>query len=526
MSDTRSWFSKATASRYGLLPESSKHDLPRWRSPSPGTAASIIPPPIVRSTYGLSPRAVPMKFAIIEPTSPLESQQHELEADLQFLLDAQAEGLMRGLEGGMPDEALSTGSTTPTAQNVRGTPGRRSARPSQKKPGLRSARKGIYNSILALATVKDEELRAIQVEAADHERVIEQIEGWAQKQRGLEEAAQHVDDGEETARAQRLKQEADVMQQQINEMELQLLDLKTRQRKLLRQAAAGENAVQARLASYTSSLSMLEADVQNFLSLHGPDHEGDITMKKGRSSAGTSRTQRPDLEAAREQYQVEKDAVLHQYREVEHEKSALVEGAAVWQNVIARVTDFEKCLRAGMGDLSSSRSAWDEPHDEHKDSNERLKDLLGTLEDVLEHIDAQYKLAKQRQWKLLIAAIGAELDALRQGQSILLNVLGIAWNGHEHEDGLIGARGSENDSDGNEEGGEEIHDLDRDFESARAFAQRVSFPEDNHDVINTDLERSGETARRSSAARRPAVSDGEDDGPDPELLFSRQRLDR
>ncbi|KAK3629487.1 hypothetical protein LTR56_018026 [Elasticomyces elasticus] len=476
----KSWFSKVAES---------SHQLPRWQTPSP-MAASIIPPPIVQSTYAGSPRPAPKSVVFERPVPPpIDDRQSELEADLQFLLDAQAEGLVQGWEGGVPDDHTSTGSTTPTAQSVRSSSGRRKARPLRKKPGLRSARKGIYNSIVALSAVKGDELRAIDAETREKEDTLSQIDEWEQKRQGLEEATRHVDESKDTVRLQRLRQEADVLQEEIDSVELQLADLKARQRKLLRHAEQAENAVQAKLASYTSSLSLLEADVKRFLaSTHGGHRTQDASTSMWKLPA-----KRRTLDMAREQWTAEKDHLQQDRASVEHERAALVEGAAVWKEVITHVAHFEKQMRSSMTDLSSSQSAWDEEPSPSNDNPERLRELLGNLDSVLGHLETRFAVATNRDWKLLIAAIGAELDALRQGRQILQNVLGVTADTAAESDDLVDAEDhipSPDEIVGN--GGDAIHQLDRSFETARR--QRGNITEDS----------------------------SEDDAHPEELLFSRQ----
>ena len=504
MSSFSSWLSKVSASNNGLLSDS-RRELPRWRSPSP-MAESMIPPPIVRSTYLLTPQFAP-KPVTLDKASPLEDRQSELEADLQFLLDAQAEGLVKGLEGGTSEDQASTGSTTPTAQSVRSSSARR-RKPIRKKPGLRTARRGIYNSILALSAVKQDELRAVDVEVQKNDDSLAQIEEWEHKRTGLREATQQAHDNEDTVRSQRLRQQANVLQEEINNVELQLSDMRSRQKKLLRQVAVAENSLQAKLASYTSSLSMLEADVQQFLgnsSLAG--------KSKGSSSDGTTSTwqsspKRRTLDMAREHYTGDRDTVLEQRQRIEHERSALDAGAAVWKDVVVQVTDFEKRLRSEMTCLNShqsqsswedeqpsSHSTWEEspPQQEH-DSSVRLRDLLDHLDKVLERLEAHFQEAEARDWKLLIAAIGAETDALRQGKQILENVLGTGL-GDRHAgsaDDLVDMDSSTQNTFRQErEGADEIEALDKSFETARPVTRRFD-------------------------------SDSETDDPDPDLLFSQQ----
>lgn len=501
MSPFSSWFSRASSGRPGALAD--VNEPPRWRSPSPMTA-SMVPPPIVQSTDLTSPHMTPKSVIPVRP-SPLQDRQSELEADLQFLLDAQAEGLLRGLEEGGPDDHASTGSTTPTAQSVRSA-SRRAARPVRRKPGLRSARKGIFNSILALSATKDEQLHSVDAEVLEKEETLARIEEWEQKRAGLQEATQRADDGKETVRAQRLRQQADVLQEEINHVELQLADMKSRHRKLLKQTEAVENSLQAKSATYTSSLSMLEADVQRFLSSTSADRHTRPQPRDGKTSVWQLPPKRRTLELAREQCTEDRDVVLQQRQSIVHEKSALDEGAVVWKDVVAQVTDFEKRLRTEMAGLtmSSSHSAWEDPPppSEETDSPERLRELLAHLDGILSGLEEKFKLAETRDWKLLIAAIGAELEALRQGKSILGNVLGGAaspadrqHNGDDAHQDLVDAEPSPHGSNSRtgDQDGNEIHNLDKSFETARPPARRMD-------------------------------SDSETDDPDPDLLFSRQDL--
>ncbi|RMZ06608.1 hypothetical protein D0862_04551 [Hortaea werneckii] len=507
----RSWSPRASASQRGLLFDQDRdHELPRWRTPSP-MSSSMIPPPIVQSTIkSTSPKAA-QKSVILEKPSPLQDRQTELEADLQFLLDAQAEGLAAGLDGGSTgDENVSTGSTTPTALSVRSRSAKRGSRTIRKRPGLRSARKGIYNSILALSAVKEDEIRDVDLDVQEKEDALHRMDEWDQKRVGLQNATRRTDDSEETIRAQRLRQEADVLQQDINQVEIQLADMKGRHNKLMRQVQQAENSVQAKLASYTTSMNLLEKDIQKFLSLKPSRGQSEAYSRDVGQSMWELPAERRTLEMARGQYTDERDAVLHQRQGVEREKSALDEGAAVWKDVMLQVTEFEKRLRSEMASLPvlTSMSAWEDPPqaDEERMKAERTKDLLKHLETKIELLDAHFKRAEEEHWSLLIAAIGAELDALRQGRQILRNILDISdddtLDGNDASatgDLLRPQRDTDGAAQGQEKDGEdgrEIAELDKSFETARPITQRIA-----------------EVERES------------DEDPDPELLFSKPKVD-
>ncbi|KJX94504.1 hypothetical protein TI39_contig4185g00003 [Zymoseptoria brevis] len=445
----------------------------------------MIPPPIVQSVYAPA-RSTIAESAVLEKTSPFDDRQEELQADLQFLLDAQADGLIRGLEGGRADERSSAGSTTPTMQSAKSASGK-SRRPPRRQPGLRSARKGIYRSILALAALKDKELQDVERSIHGSKKTLARINTWEQKREGLREASHHVDDSEETIRVQRLRTEADAVQAEINKVELQLMEMKTRHRKLTRQAAAIENSVQAKMASYTSSLQMLEEDIQKFLSFKPVDSTSPPRSRDGIQSVWQLPPKRRNLEMAKEYWTEQHKVVELQRKQTEFEKSALVDGAAMWEETISEITAFEKRLRSEMSTLTpDSPSAWEDPPS--ATAPERLRDILDQIDTVTESLQDKLKTADERGWKLLVVAIGAELDALIKGKEILVDVLEASGGGHhsekEPQEHLGNGKPAVKSAD------EEIRELDMSFATARA-------------------------------ARSGNVSDADDDHPDPELLFSK-----
>lgn len=454
-------------------------------------SASVIPPPIVQSTYAPPPRP-PVQSVLLERSAPLQDHQSELEADLQYLLDAQAEGLLKGLEGGSHDDSASTGSTTPTARSVRSASSRHGARPVKKKLGLRSARKGLYNTMLSLSAVKDDELHDISDNLREKDERIEQIDEWERKKAGLEDAARAVDSNEDTIRAQRLREQAETVEVEIRELERQLEDRRAAHRKLMRQATAVENEVQAKMASYTNSLRMLEEDVRKFLSINPQDSSSDPLHGEGRQSVWQLPPKRRTLELARDQYTTDRTSTMEHRSAVEREKDALEEGATIWKDVVAAVTEFERRMRDDMRNDHAPEEA-----------TERLQELLREMETLIGMLEGKLEGVRHKGWNLLVAAIGAEVDALQKGKELLENVLGVERSKEENgEADLIGTQtvpSTGHDDEDRESrspsgGGEEIHGLDKSFETARR--RRVS----------------------------NGVDSSEDD-PDPELLFSQHEVD-
>ncbi|KAK4634847.1 Autophagy-related protein 28 [Fulvia fulva] len=489
MPSGKSWYAQASSSKARL--SNSSHELPRWTSPSP--SASIIPPPIVQSVAQL-PSNAPTQSTVIERPSPIEDRHQELEADLQFLLDAQAEGLIRGLGDVAVDDRSSTSSTTPTAQSVRSASARRTRKPARRQLGLRSARKGIYNAISALSALKDDEIQDVCSQLQDDENTLAQIDDWEAKRKGLEEVSDSVDESGETVRVQRLKQEADTLQTEINTVELQLMEMKSRHRKLLKQAAAVENSVQAKMASYTSSLHLLEEEVQRFLSAKPYTREERSTSSDGQQSMWQLPPNRRNLDMAKQYWTEQRESTVEMRKQHEQERAALVEGAQLWKETVMEVTDLERQIRDEMTGLRpispESPSAWDDaPPSQPVDHSRQLKNTLGKMQSVISSVEGKLQKAEDNRWSLLMAAIGAELDALKRGKEILAGVLGVT------EPDLMDANGHDSKDDSP---GEDIRGLDKSFETARLDEARS--PQRKHE-------------------------DDDHDEPDPELLFSRQDID-
>lgn len=195
---------------------------------------------------------------------------------------------------------------------------------------------------------------------------------------------------------------------------------------------------------------------------------------------------------AKEFFAGERDALDEQRRLVEQEKEALDLGGLMWKDVAVTVTEFEKKVRVEMSgtDMANSGHAWDDLP--QSTPTERLKELLLQMGTVIKDLQAKSRKAEENNWKLLIAAIGAELDALEQGKSILENVLGETLA--EPEPLGVDADARDEIAISELDSGDELRGLDKSFETAR---------------------------RRGSNGAHGDT----DDEPDPELLFSRQDTD-
>ena len=407
----------------------------------------------------------------------LARQESHLQSSLQNLLDAQSEGLLAGL-GHAPEETSSAGSRTPTTDSGSRGFQRPGAivpvrQPSKRKLGLRGARRGIGRAILQLANLKDQEVAVLEDEVAQRGEVLSAVQGFERKSTGLQERINDIESEDTNRQVNILKEEAKVLDSEIQELETRLYEMKARQRHLLREVDGLNNSVQSKLSSYKSALTLTEKDIRSFLS-RPPLGSSPSSPATGVWSLPRERR---TLELAKDHYTEEMHALKDRLSTVEAEKNALEDGSVIWEQVVQEVSSIEKLLREEMQKMQTPSL---ETTDGRAPAVEGMEKVLETMQKARSRIESKLDLAERRNWKLLVCCIGAELEAMIEGQDVL--------------EGALQASGSEDDvaekkrSNATEVGDEGLDD------------QPASQP--THDLLHVDR------------------SEDEDEGPGPEFLLS------
>lgn len=343
----------------------------------------------------------------------LTRQDAHLQAYLQELLDAQSEGLLAGLGTDTQDTASSTGSRTPTVSEsgARNVSKPRSVipvrQPKPKKIGLRSARRGISKTIRELSQIKDEEARVLQYEIDQRDSSLSTIENMSSKEQGLREAISEFQAEPATTRISDLKATERELGNEIHELETRLFKMQARQRHLLREIQAADNGVQSKLSSYKNALQLAEKEARSFLA-RPPLQEDGANQKRG---VWALPPQRRTLEMAREQLREEQNGFGSQIEGLMGEKQALDEGGNVWADVVREVGELETMLQGEMQTLNSSSHG--------KKAEGGMRRILERMRDAQRHVEELLRISEEKDWKLLVCCIGAELEALVEGQSVL-----------------------------------------------------------------------------------------------------------
>jgi len=410
----------------------------------------------------------------------LTRQEHHLQNYLQTLLDAQSSGLLAGL--GVKEEG-TTGSSTPPSSPHR-IPRRPKSvaptgQPSSKSISLRGARRGISYAIDDLAALKSQQRELLEAKLENRGQDLEIVENLARKQEGLQKAIEHIEAAPTTSRVASLRSEEQALGAEIAEMETKLYQMKARHRHLLREISGLDNSVQAKLSSYRESLNLAEKEARLFLS-RPPAHVGG-PGEKGEGFWALP-VERRTLEMAGDDLRGRRVDLRKRWRAVEGERVALVEGKELWGEVCVVVGEVEKQLTEEMKVMNGGEEG----------GEEGIRRLLAMMGRAVGQVEEKLNVAEEKNWRLLVCCIGAELEAIMEGE----RVLKAAWQG----------AGGNEDSDG------------RDAKDIRSETDGLNGMEISRYSDNG--------VRLTQPSREPLVrSEDEDDGPGPDLLISHQDTD-
>jgi hypothetical protein len=88
----------------------------------------------------------------------------------------------------------------------------------------------------------------------------------------------------------------------------------------------------------------------------------------------------------------------------------------VWREVIRLVTGFETNLRVLMKEAASPEA------EAASSANEKIREHTASMGTVVAELGRYLEEAESKHWNLLICAIGAELEAFKEAQSMLESV--------------------------------------------------------------------------------------------------------
>ena len=413
----------------------------------------------------------------------ISRQEAHLQSTLQHFLDAQSDGLLAGLASSPPqDETSSTGSRTPTT-TYSSPGGPRKPRsiipvrqPPKKKVGLKGARRGIARAISDLASLKFEEGTILESELSERAQILSTVQQFEAKMVGLKGHINSIESEDTTRKVEDLKGEERALGQEIQDLETRLWGKKAKHRQLLQEIEGLDNSVQSKLSSYRSALTLAEKESRTFL--ERPPIQSSMTTST--TGLWSLPVERRTLQMVRDQYADEQDLLRKRFDDVETERSALADGAGVWNEVVNDVNGVERLLREEMREMQAPLVRGNG----NGNAIGGMRKILNHMSKVRSRIASKLEVSEARDWKLLVCCIGAELEAMNEGQTVLQRALEAAERS----------------------GGEEY--VNRDGNAPVMGARSVSPVE-----LSARLEGLGKQGFTDR-------SEDEDDGPGPDLLIS------
>ena len=356
----------------------------------------------------------------------LHRNETHLQARLQTLLDAQAEGLLAGLISHAPqhDGSSSGGTATPTStvHSYFERPPAASqftvpvSQPKTRKIGLRGARKGLSRTITELAILKNEETRILEEEFDKRERALSTIHGFSHKQEALRTEIQRIQGEDTNLRSEALKREEKQLGNEIHDLETRLYEMKAKHRLLKARVEETDNGLQARLSSYQRSLELSRREVTSFLARPPPGLEDNGTQRR-KGNLWALPSDRRTLEMAEEHYKTEEEAIRDQIGDIEQEREALEAGAETWESALREIGVVEDSLRTETDSLQKSESRGRMDNGLGREAG--MRTILSKMATAKMELDKHMALAEGKKWNLLVCAIGAEVEALNEGYDVL-----------------------------------------------------------------------------------------------------------
>ena len=258
-----------------------------------------------------------------------------------------------------------------------------------------------------MAELKSSEAGLLEEEILRREGVISDVDGLAQKSQDLQGQIEAIESESSNDRIHGLKEEEFSLGTEIRELETRLFEMKARQRHLLREISALESGVKSKLSSYRSALKLAEQESKEYLAHPPLDVLGQERRGDGVWALPPARR---TLDLAKEQWVEEQKTLDGKRGSVLVEKEALEQGGRMWEDAVEEIVAVEDALRREMLNIKGEQG---------------IQSILERISQAAKKLEGFLTRAETNDWKLLIVAIGAELEALVNGGRVLENALGV-----------------------------------------------------------------------------------------------------
>lgn len=128
---------------------------------------------------------------------------------------------------------------------------------------------------------------------------------------------------------------------------------------------------------------------------------------------------------AQEHWKKEQSELQQRQNEIDAEIEALEEGGDVWKRVVTAISGFEGRLRTGMRRSIKTQEQLLKEDGAAFNKGRLSHDIMDDLSETTDLVELHLDHAEQKNWKLLVCCISAELQALREARQMLLSIFNI-----------------------------------------------------------------------------------------------------
>ncbi|KAI1193135.1 hypothetical protein F5X97DRAFT_51911 [Nemania serpens] len=418
-----------------------------------------------------SPTKVDQSFRL------LERRERQMQQELQHLLDAQDYALEKHLANTSPDNDATPRSWTPVSDPPNGhvIPVRQ---PKKRHLSKREARLGIARCMSLLSDLKNEEEAYIATALAERKAALSRLRNLSTKRSSIVAEMKLI----ESDNHRPVKDEIRKMEHQhravcdnILELEEKLRQLKRTKSRLESRIAEAKSARDSELSGYKGALNECDKQIENvmnypkvsILEVEGlMAQDADLRTLAGQHISGfeflSLRPERRTPPMAKDWWEGEVQVLELRKVAVDKERAALDEGTKLWQDMLSRLEDHDRHLKSTFDAMS--RYASEQQHaSKFGDLGEVLKKQYAMCKETTHELEKLYDYTETQGWKLLVTALGAEINYFRGLKTQLGDTLHfVGW-----ADGVVTPR-PDSPSRANARAGDDLLGIDRGNAEARS----------------------------------------------------------
>ncbi|KAI0102648.1 hypothetical protein GGR51DRAFT_282207 [Nemania sp. FL0031] len=354
----------------------------------------------------------------------IERRERQMQKELQQLLDAQDYALEKHLANTIPEEHAAPRSWTPVsdAQSGHVIPVRQ---PKKRHLSKKEARLGIARCMSLLSDLKNEEEAYIATALAERKAALSRLRNLSTKRNSIVAEMEAIESGGD----QSLENEIKKMEHQhrtvcedILKLEERLRDLKRTKAKLESRIAEARSARDAELSGYKGALSECDKridDIMNYPEVSVLEVEGlmaqdaDLRALVGQHISGfeflSLRPERRTLPMAKDWWEGEVQVLELRKLAVDKERAALDEGTQLWQNMLGHLEEHDRQLKSTF-DAMSEYALAQQHASKFSALGQTLKKQYAMCKETTHELEELYEYTEAQGWKLLVTALGAEIN--------------------------------------------------------------------------------------------------------------------